>query len=144
MITGAYSQGDLIDKISAGPWSDRNASSPMAFATAPQPPRTALQLLPIARGGQKLRDAMDPRNFHRGHVEMLHIDGLFDEDTDELPGEGDRDIQGGYAEAMCPNPTRKIQSAIDLADWMAELDIQDQEFLELRASGRTLEEIVNG
>ena len=74
----------------------------------------------LVKGGQRLRDAMDPRNFHRGRVEMLRIDGLPDEDGD-FKTEEDGNVVIGLADGLAQDPTPRIIGAIDLADWARSL-----------------------
>jgi hypothetical protein len=91
-------------------------------------------------GYQRKRDALDPRNFMAGHVEVLRF-GDFDAD-DELrgPDEDEAPVGFGLAEATSANPTRRIISAINLAAWLAELPAEDRHMIELRAAGYGLEE----
>jgi hypothetical protein len=76
--------------------------------------------------GQKLRDAYDPRNQAAGRVALLDIDGH----GDAL----------GMADATCIDPTSKLDSAIDLSDWLDTLDSGDRSLLGLRAEGFTWQE----
>lgn len=95
----------------------------------------------LVRGGQKKRDALDQRNYIEGRVaEVLRLDGLPDQDDEEFDGEGDR-VLVGMAVALSANPVSKIVSAIDLEEWLDQLDAQDRELLELRSQGFTLAEI---
>jgi hypothetical protein len=75
---------------------------------------------------QKLRDAYDPRNQTAGRVALLDV-------------EGHGNVLG-MAGATCINPTTKIDSAIDLSDWLDGLDDRDRQLLELRAAGYTWSE----
>lgn len=93
----------------------------------------------LVKGGQRLRDAMDPRNFHRGRLELLRIDGLPDQDGD-FKAEEDGNVVIGLAEGLAQDPTPAILSAIDLERWAATLRDEDRTVLGLRYSGCTLTE----
>jgi len=76
---------------------------------------------------QKLRDAYDPRNQAAGRVALLDIDAHADSHGHAL----------GMAGPMCANPTTKLDSAIDLSDWLDTLSSGDRSLLTLRAEGFT-------
>ena len=79
---------------------------------------------------QKLRDAYDPRNQVAGRVALLDIDAHADGHGHAL----------GMAGPLCANPTTKLDSAIDLSDWLDTLSSGDRSLLELRAEGFTWQE----
>jgi hypothetical protein len=81
-------------------------------------------------GTQKKKDVYDKRNFLEGRVAMLDIDA---------PDAGAQ-LALGFAEKMASNPTRKINSAIDLEDWLGTLSARDRKMLELRMAGHTWKE----
>jgi hypothetical protein len=93
-------------------------------------------------GYQRKRDALDPRNYMAGTVEVLRLADLHEEEDDEAHQVDRRDkpISVGFAELRCTNPVRKILSAIDLTAWLAGLAPEDRQTLELRGAGYTLEE----
>jgi len=93
----------------------------------------------LVRGGQRLRDAMDPRNYSRGRLELLRIDGLPDEDGD-LHGEEDGTVVIGMADGLAQDPTARLISAIDLASWAGTLPAADRAVLAARYQGFTLNE----
>jgi hypothetical protein len=93
----------------------------------------------FVKGGQRLRDAMDPRNFHRGRVELLRLDGVPDEDGD-LHGEEQGDLVIGLADGLAQDPTVRLISAIDLASWASTLPAADRAVLAARYQGCTLQE----
>ena len=93
----------------------------------------------LVRGGQRLRDAMDPRNYTRGRVEILRLDGVPDEDGD-LRGEEQGDLVIGMAEGLADDPSAKIISAIDLERWTGTLPAADRAVLAARYEGFTLNE----
>lgn len=93
----------------------------------------------LVRGGQRKRDALDPRNYHQGRVEILRLDGVADEDG-ELPGEEQGDLVIGLAEGLADDPSAKIISAIDLERWTGSLRDVDRAVLAARYKGCTLEE----
>ena len=79
---------------------------------------------------QKLRDVCDPRNQVSGRVALLDIDANAESHGHAL----------GMAGATCINPTAKLDSAIDLSDWLDTLSSGDRKMLELRAEGFTWKE----
>jgi hypothetical protein len=85
----------------------------------------------LAAGTHSARDAMDERNRLDGRVEVVHLEGIFEEDS----GQGDRALAIGLADAGAPNPAARLHSAIDLQAWLAGLDDDDRRLLELRATG---------
>jgi hypothetical protein len=93
----------------------------------------------LARGNHTLRDASDQRNFHLGRTEVLHLDGLPDEEGD-FYAEGDRTIEFGLARHLSDNPAERLASAVDLLDWLRTLEPEDIELLALRLMGFTIEE----
>jgi len=93
----------------------------------------------LVRGGQRKRDALDPRNYHQGRVEILRLDGVADEDG-ELPGEEQGDLVIGLAEGLTDDPSAKIISAIDLERWTGSLRDVDRAVLAARYQGCTLQE----
>lgn len=60
----------------------------------------------LVRGGQRKRDALDPRNYHQRRLEILRLDGLADEDG-ELPGEEQGDLVIGLSEGLADDPSAK-------------------------------------
>jgi hypothetical protein len=94
----------------------------------------------LVHGGQRKRDALDPRNYHQGRVEILRLDGVADEDG-ELPGEEQGDLVIGLAEGLADDPSAKIISAIDLASWAGTLPSADRAVLAARYQGHTLQEM---
>ena len=92
-------------------------------------------------GYQRKRDALDPRNFMEGNVEVLHFGDFADGDEPRGPDEDDAPLGFGFADATSSNPTRRILSAIDLAAWLDDLPPEDRHMLKLRAAGYGLEEI---
>jgi hypothetical protein len=95
-----------------------------------------LSPLKVAVGTHSARDAMDERNRFDGRVEVVHLEGIFEEDA----GHGDRAIAIGLADAGAPNPAARLDSAIDLRTWLDGLDNDDRHLLELRAAGCGLAE----
>jgi DNA-directed RNA polymerase specialized sigma24 family protein len=79
---------------------------------------------------QKLRDAYDPRNQMAGRVALVDADAHGD-------GHGNA---FGMAESACINPTSRLDSAIDLSDWLDTLSSGDRSLMELRAEGFTWQE----
>jgi DNA-directed RNA polymerase specialized sigma24 family protein len=90
-------------------------------------------------GSQRLRDVLDFRNFANGRVEVLHLDGVAQDDDGELPKDGDSQLLG-LAEAMSCSVERKLNSALDLEAWLHGLDGDERQMLAARAAGYTLGE----
>jgi hypothetical protein len=88
-------------------------------------------------GQQRLRDAMDFRNYANGRVEILHLDGLPEDESDY--GDGDPQLHG-LASALSIAPARNLASAVDLEAWLDQLDESDRNLLAAKASGFTLDE----
>jgi hypothetical protein len=93
----------------------------------------------LVKGGQRARDAMDPRNYHRGRLELLRIDGLPDEDGD-FKAEEDGGVVIGLADGLAHDPTPALIGAIDLANWTRCLPERDRAVLAARYQGHTLQE----
>lgn len=91
----------------------------------------------LVRGEQRARDAMDPRNFHRGRLELLRIDGLPDEDGD-FKAEEDGGVVIGLADGLAHDPTAVLIGAIDLEKWTRCLPERDRAVLAARYQGHTL------
>jgi hypothetical protein len=85
-----------------------------------------------SQGARPAADVYTEANYKSGHVELLHIDGLLDDDGD------DEQPLIGWAELEVRNPVRGIVSAIDLERWLLSLDAADRLLLALRQSGHTL------
>ncbi len=94
----------------------------------------------LAKGSNKLTDAMSPRAFHQARVELLHLDGLPDADGD-LDGGEDQEIAGTIFERESANPTARIISTISLGEWLAGLAEEDVTLVGLRLEGHGLAEI---
>lgn len=90
-------------------------------------------------GSHSSNDVLDPRCFQSGHASVLSLEGIH-QDGDEHDGEGDRQLLGLAAE-MAANPTRSINSALDLENWLDGLDTRDRRILSMRVAGFSLEEI---
>lgn len=93
----------------------------------------------LVRSGQRKRDALDPRNYHQGRVEILRIDGLPDEDG-TFRREEDAEVVIGLADGLAQDPTPKIIGALDLAKWVNTLAPDDRAVLAARYEGHTLKE----
>jgi hypothetical protein len=88
-------------------------------------------------GTRRLEDAMDPRAYQRGRVEVLRLDAWVEDDSVD---EG-HPHQLGLAEEFCSSPERKLNSAIDLEDWLDGLSARDYSLLAGRMAGYELERI---
>jgi hypothetical protein len=93
----------------------------------------------FVKGGQPRRDAMCHANYVDNKVQVLHLDGLEDED-DGWRGEGDVGLQIAWAAALTEDPCERLDSALDLERWVETLRDDDRAVLGLRYSGCTLTE----
>jgi hypothetical protein len=86
-----------------------------------------------AGGSQPRKDAFDERNYRKGRVGLLRLDGFV----------GDDEKQGlvDWAELEGCNPVRRMISAIDLERWLSTLDAEDRLMLALRQAGHSLGDI---
>lgn len=96
----------------------------------------------LVRGQHSLKDPLDPRAFHQGRVELVHLDGVPDGEGD-LDGEGDHQLEATIFDKESANPTAKIISTISLAAWVAKLTKEDLALISLRIQGFTLTEIAD-
>jgi hypothetical protein len=86
-----------------------------------------------ADGCWRNQDIYDPRAYHSGKVELLHIDGICnDQDT-----EGDKPLQVGLAEEMAASPERMMISAHDLQQWVGGLRFQNQAIMERKMASKS-------
>jgi ATP/maltotriose-dependent transcriptional regulator MalT len=90
-----------------------------------------------AGGTRRLEDALDPRAYQRGRVEVLRLDAWVEDDSED---EG-HPHQLGLAEEFCSSPERKLNSAIDLEDWLDGLSARDYGIMEGRMAGFSLPRI---
>lgn len=91
----------------------------------------------VRDGRRKLDDAMDPRAFHRGRVEVLRLDAWVEDDEEGQ----EKPAQIGFAEELCASPERKMNSAHDLEHWLGSLNGRDYSLLQARAAGYSLPRI---
>ena len=94
----------------------------------------------LPRGGQARRDVMHRSNYVDGKVEVLHLDGLMDEDGD-FANEEDRAVHLAISHRTSRDPAPFLDSAIDLGAWLAELDGDDRAIVAARYAGDSLKEI---
>lgn len=76
------------------------------------------------------KDVYDPRCYRDGHVMVYRLDGI-----DAESGESDRALEIGLAEAMAASPERKLNSAMDLEEWVGELSHRDRGLMEMKMAG---------
>lgn len=88
-------------------------------------------------GTRRYHDVCDQRAYRDGKVEVFRLDWPFeDEDGDE------GSLQPvGYAEEQCPSPERKLNSALDLENWLDGLTARDRSIMEGRMAGYGLPRI---
>lgn len=94
----------------------------------------------FVKGRQPRRDVMCHANYVDNRVQVLHLDG-FEDESDGWPREGDVGLQVGWAAALTDDPTEKLDSALDLAAWLATLNIRDRRLLADRLAGMSLQEV---
>jgi DNA-directed RNA polymerase specialized sigma24 family protein len=94
----------------------------------------------LPRGGQARRDVMHRSNSVDGRVEVLHLDGLLDDDGD-FASEEDRAIHLAISQRTSRDPAPFLDSAIDLGAWLAQLEDDDRAIVAARYGGDSLKEI---
>lgn len=82
------------------------------------------------------QDALDPRAYRDGTVEVLRLDGAA---GDNVAGYSAMAV--GWAETLAANPSRKLRSAYDLLKWLGQLSHRDRSILEARMLGYSLGQI---
>lgn len=95
----------------------------------------------LVLGGRQAQDPLNPRNFHLGQVELLHLDGVIAEAAGTA--EEDVEVSLGLAEVLATDPSAVLASALDLDRWLRALPARDRALLAMRAAGHTLAEIAN-
>jgi hypothetical protein len=93
----------------------------------------------LVRGEHSALDVLDPRCFHSGNVEVLHLDGLPGDDG-SFHGEEDGTVLADVLDGLARDPAPKLDSALDLTRWLATLPAGDQAMLAARYAGCTLAE----
>jgi hypothetical protein len=93
----------------------------------------------LVRGQHSALDVLDPRCYHAGKVEVLHLDGLPEEDGG-FHGEEDGAVLADLLDGLARDPAPKLDSALDLTSWLSTLPAGDQAMLAARYAGCTLEE----
>ena len=96
----------------------------------------------LVKGQHSVKDPLDPRAFHQGRLELVHLDGVPDGEG-ELDGEGDNQLEATIFDKESANPTAKIISNISLAAWVAKLPKGDLALISMRVQGFTLTEIAD-
>ncbi len=96
----------------------------------------------LVRGQHSVKDPLEPRAYHQGRLELIHLDGVPDPEG-ELDGEGDSELEASIFDKESANPTAKIISNISLAMWVAKLPKDDLALISMRVEGFTLTEIAN-
>ncbi|MBK9515833.1 MAG: hypothetical protein IPO09_00510 [Anaeromyxobacter sp.] len=94
----------------------------------------------LPRGGQARRDVMHRSNYVDGKAEVLHLDGLLDEDGD-FANEEDRAVHLALSHRTSRDPAPYLDSAIDLGAWLTRLANANRELLAGRLSGHSLREL---
>jgi DNA-directed RNA polymerase specialized sigma24 family protein len=88
-------------------------------------------------GTRRYCDAMNQRAYRDGRVEVLRFDSWTEDDAEDES----RPQQIGLAEQFCQSPERKMISALDLEDWLADLSAQNYGIMEGRMAGFSLPRI---
>jgi hypothetical protein len=92
----------------------------------------------LVRDGKcKVHDAMSERAYHAGHVEVVRLDAWTEDDEED---EGHPN-QIGLAEELCQSPEHKLNSALDLEEWLHGLTARDYGIMEGRMAGFSLPRI---
>ncbi len=94
----------------------------------------------FVRGGQPRRDVMDFRNYLDGRTQVLHLDGLEDE-NEGWSGEGDVGLQAAWQAATSADPAEELVATIDLDGWLGSLGADDRDLLAGRLAGHSLQEL---
>ncbi len=94
----------------------------------------------FTKGGQPRRDVMCHANYVDNRVQVLHIDGLVDDD-EHWQGDGDVGLQAAWLAATAADPAAQLAAAIDLDNWLSNLGAADRELLAGRLAGHTLQEL---
>jgi hypothetical protein len=84
-----------------------------------------------ADGTWRNQDVMDPRCFRDGKAELLRLDGVCDDQN----AEGDRTLEIGLADELCQSTERKMNSAMDLEQWVGGLAFRDQALMAGKMAG---------
>jgi len=92
----------------------------------------ARSFVPAQRRRRK-GDVLDPRTYRDGKVQVLRLDGVVDDER-----EGDRALEIGLAEEMATSPERRMNSALDLQEWVGGLAHHDQSLMAMTMAGHEL------
>ena len=92
-----------------------------------------------AGGHHRYNDAMNERAYHDGKVEVLRLDAWTEDDSEDE----DHPNQIGLAEELCQSPEHKLNSAVDLENWLGELSARDYSIMQARMAGYSLPRIAS-
>jgi hypothetical protein len=91
----------------------------------------------VRDGRRRLDDAMDPRAYHRGRVEVLRLDAWTEDDAEDAK----HPEQIGLAIEEVASPERNLNSALDLEAWLDGLSARDHSLMAGRMAGFELARI---
>lgn len=92
----------------------------------------------VPSGGTcRYRDAMNQRAYRDGKVEVMRFDSWTEDDAEDES----KPQQIGLAEELCQSPERKMNSALDLEEWLDDLSARDYGIMEGRMAGYSLPRI---
>ena len=92
-----------------------------------------------ANGTHRYRDAMNERAYHDGKVDVLRLDAWVEDDSEDEK----RPEQIGLAQEECCSPEHKMNSAIDLEEWLGGLSDRDYSIMQARIGGYSLHRIAS-
>ena len=93
----------------------------------------------VRDGKRRINDAMNERAYHTGRVEVLRLDAWTEDDSEDE----DHPNQIGLAEELCQSPEHKMNSALDLEEWLGELSGRDYSIMQARMAGYSLPRIAS-
>ncbi len=93
----------------------------------------------VRDGSHRINDTMSERAYHDGRVEVMRLDAWTEDDEED---EG-HPHQIGLAEELCQSPEHKMNSALDLEEWLGELTHRDYSIMEARMAGYSLPQIAS-
>ncbi len=93
----------------------------------------------VRDGSHRINDAMSERAYHEGRGEVLRLDAWTEDDEEDES----HPHQIGLAEELCQSPEHKMNSALDLEEWLEELSGRDYSIMQARMAGYSLPRIAS-
>ena len=94
----------------------------------------------VRDGSHRINDVMSERAYHDGRVEVMRLDSWVEDDSED---EDHHPHQLGYAVELCSSPEHKMNSALDLEEWLGELSGRDYSIMQARMAGYSLPRIAS-